>query len=49
MSVEKKAKVASAKPKSAPAPQPARLVRTRLPRNYTWSPTADGRPGYVIQ
>lgn len=42
------AKVASQKTKTTAAPQPAKQVRLRLPRNYEWAPTPDGKPGYVI-
>lgn len=49
MKAEKAAKVASQKPKHAAEPQPAKVVKSRLPRNYSWAPTADGKPGYVIR
>lgn len=41
---EKQAKVASQKPKTSAAPQPAKVIKMRLPWNYTW--TGDG---YIIR
>lgn len=46
----KATKTAHGAAKAAVVPtQPAVVIRARLPRNYTWAPTADGRPGYVIR
>jgi len=47
-----KAKTAARPASKATGPKPevpAKVIRTRLPRNYAWTPTADGRPGYTIQ